>query len=167
MFVTYLNKEFLAMTQKQPATNGDEIQKRLSFARFRSKMTSLSNDYQRCLYYRTFPRATAWPFHTSYSDTYCWKNLRASDIAGANTSNKLPRARANTKCIILYYHCSDETSEPERTPECAQCARHTKYSPYSISNMHIFEPIPKLMMPKQEPFHCPDEFPFPALGHTP
>lgn len=155
------------MTQKQPATNGDEIQKRLSFARFRSKMTSLSNDYQRCLYYRTFPRATAWPFHTSYSDTYCWKNLRASDIAGANTSNKLPRARANTKCIILYYHCSDETSEPERTPECAQCARHTKYSPYSISNMHIFEPIPKLMMPKQEPFHCPDELPFPALGHTP
>lgn len=71
------------------------------------------------------------------------------------------------KCIILYYYCTDETSEPETTPECAQCARHTKYSLYSTSNMYIFEPIPKLMMPKQEPFHCPEEFPFSALGHTP
>lgn len=130
-------------------------------------MTSLSNDYQRWLYYRFFPRATAWPFHTSYSATYCWKNLRASDIVGANTSNKLPRVWSNTKCIILYYYCTDETSEPEMTPECAQCARHTKYFLYSTSNMYIFEPIPKLMMPKQEPFHCPDKFPFPALGHAP
>lgn len=105
-------------------------QERLPFARFRRKMTSLSNDYQRWLYYRSFPRATAWPFHTSYLDTYCWKNLRASDIVGANTSDELPRVWSNTKGIILYYYCTDETSEPELTPECAQCARHTKDSLY-------------------------------------
>lgn len=90
-------------------------------------MSSLSNDYQRWLYYRSFPRATAWPCHTSYSDTYCCKNLRASDILGTNT---LPRVWSNTKCIILYYYCTDETSKPEITPECSQCARHTKYSLY-------------------------------------
>lgn len=86
---------------------------------------------------------------------------------GANTSNKLPRVWSNTKCIILYYYCTDETSEPGMTPECAQRARHTEYFLYSPSNMCIFEPIPKLRMPKQEPSHCPDEFPLPALGHTP
>lgn len=80
---------------------------------------------------------------------------------------QVTKSMSQHKCIILYYYCTDETSEPEMTPECAQCARHTKYSLYSTSNMYIFVPIPKLVMPKQEPFHCPEEFPFPASGHTP
>lgn len=52
-------------------------------------------------------------------------------------------------------------------PECIQCARHRKYSLYYTYDTYIFKPTHKLMMPKHEPFHSPEEFPFFALEHTP
>lgn len=52
-------------------------------------------------------------------------------------------------------------------PECTLCARHRKYSLYYAYNMCIFKSTHKLMMPKHELFHSPEEFPFFAFGHTP
>lgn len=102
-------------------------------------MTSLSNDYQRWLYYRSFPRATAWPFHRSYLDTYCWKNLRASDILGANTSKSYQEYDPTQKVyhFILLLHRWNLWAR-NNSWACTVCQTHEVLSILYFQHVHLW-----------------------------
>lgn len=104
------------------------------------KCTSLSNDYQRRLYYRFFCRATDQPFHTRCLNLYHWKNIRKSHILEQMDQKVTESMIKHKKYSILYYHCTDKTEPPSHTmiPQRTQCARHKVLSILYWQYVHLW-----------------------------